>query len=1048
MWTARSLTVRLICLATALAVNSTASTAHAETVFVEAETFTSTSPGWVAKSNDQTRRASRLKTLFGADGPGDAVASKKVALQAAGKYRIWVRYIQVGAWRGPFRVAAMAGDREIGAAVFDLTHDPQSDDWEYIWRSFDADLPAGDVTLSVTKHERKNCTGYVRHVDCFLITNDLQLMPDHLPYGPQTFVRVTLGQGYDRPVYMHVFTDHYRSPWYAHYAIGKQGILQALAVPADQMLLAGDVTPWCNLTPTIYQDSGAALNLSVRHSYHEKASTLQARFEFGYAPNVFDPAVKLIKSFDVKATPNGALIIVPPDLESPRNVALLRRDLDFAEETGKQADAFNWPTHGKRPVKIPFLVSANIGGYDLPLDAAVTQREERTLDYFGFNGAHERLIGGVWFMHENSYCQPDLAKMEDHARHSFQDFKKSGRQLDDIAACMLMDEPTGQSASFAAQDKGYREQFKIWLRKKGLQPQDLLVSSWDEVRPVAETDREQFPALHYYTQLFRTRALGDFMVTQRKFIEAAYGRSFPTLVNFSDGAVYNANFCSQGVDYFELLDDDGQNAIWGEDWSNNASTYECAAYNVARMQAAARRRRQTIGHYLIAYANRTPWDIKTKATSETARGVRIWMNFSYGPYWASHEGGATWLSNLWQNRPQTWRANAEISREIGAVEDWLLTAQPQPAEVALLYSSASDIWTMWSNLAYGFDRMHTWLALGHAQTPVDIIPEREVASGELDRYKVCYLSGPNLTQAAATRLRKWVEAGGTLWLTAGAAERDEFNRPLETLTSLLPATRGKLETLNAYDSAGRFLHYLPTRDTVTWNSEKLEVISVKQALTSHEGSAVLATFSNGQPAAVSGRAGQGRIVTLGFLPALSYIKPALLARLPLEQQAATEREAARKLAEQKAAASNPDQPAATNATAATVAAQEASTATGTDRDLLQRSQNPWKYPSGIRERLLTPVRDARVTASITCDIPLIDTVALPCRQGTLVTLANQTLQPIEKLQLQLRTAAPVLRVESVRHGKLKFEQLEPGRIRWTMPLEANDFVQVWTTAPQ
>ena len=1047
MWNARLLPLCLIGVTVVMFTGIAAATASAETVFVEAETFSTTSPGWVAKNNDQTRRASRLKSLFGAEGPVDAVASKTVTLKTAGKYRIWVRYIQVGAWRGPFRVAAAVGDREVASQVFDVTHDPKFDDWEYIWRSFDADLPAGDATLTVTKHEQKNCTGYVRHVDCFLLTTDLQLVPDHLPYGPQTFVRVTMGQGYDRPVYMHVFTDHYRSPWYAHYAIGKKGVYQELATPADEMLQSGEVTPWCNLTPTIYQDTGAALNLSVRHSYHEKAAAFRAKFEFGYAPNVFDPAIKLIKTFDLEATPNGVLIIAPPDLESPRNVALLRRDLEFAVEIGKLADAFSWPTHGTRPVKIPYLVSANIGGYQLPLDAAVTKREMQTLDYFGFNGGHERLIGGVWYMHENSYCQPDLAQMQNHAQHSFEEFKKTGHKLDDIAACMLMDEPTGQPASFAVQDKGYREQFKIWLQKKGLEPKDLLVSRWDEVRPVVETDRDRFPALHYYTQLFRTRALGDFMVTQRKFIESAYGRSFPTLVNFSDGAVYNANFCSQGVDYFELLDDDGQNAIWGEDWANNASTYECAAYNVALMQAAARRRKQTIGHYLIAHANRAPWDIKTKATSETARGVRIWMNFSYGPYWASHEGGATWISNLWHGRPQTWRANAEISREIGAVEDWLLTAQPKQADVALLYSSASDIWTMWSNLAYGFDRMHTWLALGHSQTPVDIIPEREVAMGELDRYKVCYLSGPNLTQAAANKLRSWVEAGGTLWLTAGAAEQDEFNRPMDTISSLLPATRAKLETLNSYDSAGRFLHYLPTRDTVNWNGEKLEVVSVKQSLTTRQGSAVLATFGDGKPAAVSGQAGKGRIITLGFLPALSYIKPALIARLPLEQQAASEREAAAKLAEQQSASSNPDQPAATNATAATVAAQEEVSATSTDRDLLKRSLNPWKYPAGIRDRLLTPVREAQVISALACDTPLVDAVALPCSQGTLVTLANQTLKPLDRLQLQLKSAAPVLRVESVRHGDLKFEQAGTGQIRWTMPLEANDFVKVWTKAP-
>ena len=1019
-----------------------AATTQAETIFIEAESFAPSSPGWVARSNDQSQRASRLTTLWGADGPGDAVATKAVTLSLPGKYKIWVRYMQVGTWRGPFRVSVAAGGKDVAAQVFDLQSDPQVENWHYTWKSFDAELPRGEVTLSLAKHEQKNCVGYVRHVDAVLLTSDDKLVPDHLPYGPQTFVRVTLGQGYDRPVYLHLFTDHYRSPWYAHYAIGKNGILAALQSPDGQLLNSGDTTPWCNLTPTIYQDSGAALNMSLRYTYQLKAPTFRAKLEFGYAPRADEQAIKVVKTFDVEATPNGLLIIVPPDLESPRNIALLRRDLEFAEETGKIADSFPWPTHGKRPVKIPYLVSANIGGYDLPVDAAVTRREMQTLDHFGFNGGHERIIGGLWYMKDDSVCSPDLEKMRDHAKHAVEQFRKSGHKLEDIAACMLMDEPQGQSAEFASKDKGYHQKFQEWLKKQKLEPKDLLVANWDAVRPVVETDRDKFPALHYYTQLFRTRALGDFMATQRQIIEEAYGRSFPTLVNFSDGAIYRANFCSMGVDYFELLDDDRQNAIWGEDWANLASTYECGAFNVALMQAAARRRGQTIGHYLIAHANRTPWDIKTKATSETARGVRIWMNFSYGPKWGSHEGGPTWNTHLWHAKPQLWAANAEISREIGACEDWLLTAKSAPAEVALLYSSASDIWTMQTNLGQGFDRMHTWLALTHSQTPVNIIPEREVARGGLDQYKVCYLSGPNLTRAAASKLRSWVEAGGTLLLTAGAAERDEFDRPLDTLTSLIPATRGAVETFTPWEYAGRSLNHLAAGDTVTWDNQKLEVLSIKQPLTPRGGGIVLGQFSDGKPAVVSGAAGKGRIIAVGFLPALSYIKTALVSRLPLEQKAAE-----LKLAAAKLELSNPDQPEATNATAALADTQVQKPALpGTDGELLERSYNPWNYPAGIRERLLTPIRDAKIVSPLVCDTPLVDAVALRCDQGTLITLANQTLRPLDQVQLQLNTPQTVERVESVRHGNLEFEQPEPGKISWSMPLEANDFVKVWTRA--
>ncbi|HQX53022.1 MAG TPA: hypothetical protein PLR25_24085, partial [Planctomycetaceae bacterium] len=245
-----------------------AQSARGETVFLEAESLQTSSDGWRATSNDQTRRASRVKSLWGADGAVDAVATKTVQLSESGKYRIWVRYIQVAAWRGPFQVAVAAGGENVATHVFDREVVSGVADWEYTWQSFEAELPAGDVTLSLTKHEQKNCVGYVRHVDCLLLTTDLELVPDHLPFGPQTFMRVTLAENPERPVYLHLFADHYRDPWYAHFAVGKDGLHAALAPPEGQMLNPGEATPWCNLTPTVYQDSGAALNFSLRHSYY------------------------------------------------------------------------------------------------------------------------------------------------------------------------------------------------------------------------------------------------------------------------------------------------------------------------------------------------------------------------------------------------------------------------------------------------------------------------------------------------------------------------------------------------------------------------------------------------------------------------------------------------------------------------------------------------------------------------------------------------------------------------------------------------------------
>ena len=328
--------------------------------------------------------------------------------------------MQVAAWRGPFRVSVSVSGHEVSAKDFDLEVQTGVADWDFAWQSFDSELPAGDVQLTLTKHEQKNCVGYVRQVDCLLLTNDLELKPDHISFGPQTFLRVTLGNGFERPVYLHLFADHYRDPWYGHHSIGNAGLRNEMIIPADEMLNNGEQSPWNNISHLVYQDSGVALDVSLRHSYHEKAPRLLAKLEFGRPRTSKVDAIEVIKTFDIEARPNGAVVIVPPNLNSPAHIVNLKRDRDFANETGRLADAFVWPKIGKRSSRIPFLVSASIGGYELPVEAAVEAREQRTLDNFGFNGDYKRTLQGLWMMKNNSYCSPDVDGMRDRVKVSSQ----------------------------------------------------------------------------------------------------------------------------------------------------------------------------------------------------------------------------------------------------------------------------------------------------------------------------------------------------------------------------------------------------------------------------------------------------------------------------------------------------------------------------------------------------------------------------------------------------------------------------------------------------
>lgn len=990
-------------------------------IFIEAESFTPSSDGWTV--NEEAPAASGLSALNGSSGNTKGTASAQFIVSEPGDYRIWVRHNFHDTRRGPFEVTVSEDGKEMAKKAFDLELKAGVKNWSYIWDYLDVPLSPGPHTLTLSKHEAKNCSGYVRNVDCFLITTDKEAKPDHSPYGPQTWLRVTPGDIYEKPLYIHIFADHFRSPWYGHWTLSLAGTSPGLRPEEGQLLVGGEPSPWCNITPMLYEDSGAILNITARYAYRDLADRLKLKLEFATAPE--DSAV--VKTMDVDSRPNGLVVVAPPNLLTSENRNHLMRDKEFAEATGKVADAYDWPAFGKKPTKIPFFVSAKVGGYDTEVDQSIMDREWKTLEYFGFSNRDKLAIhGGIWRTTNKSFCQPDVEKMEAIATSNAEEFLASGKKAEDIVYCMLTDEPTGQPADFMVADPAYHEAFRAWLKKLGKTPADLLMENWEAVKPVLDEERDQFPALYYFTQRFRTRALGDFMATQRAILEKAYGHQLPTLVNFSDGATYSANFYSQGVDYFELLDADNQNAIWSEDWANGSSSYQCAAYNVDLMRAAARERGQTLAHFLVAHAGRKPWDIKTKAASETARGIRIWKNFSYGVSWGSHEGGPTWRSHLWYNHPETWRANAEVTREIGGAEDLLVDAVADPAEVAILYSSASDIWTVKSNHAYGFNRMHIWMALAHGQVPVDFVSEAQVERGLLSDYKVCYFSGPNLTGAAAAKLARWVEAGGTLVLTAGAAMRDEFNRPLEAFNNLLPVTRDPVKEVQAFLNSGSYVHILKPLGIVQAGDTKMEELSVSQKQTPKPDRKVetLATTGEDEIAASVGSIGQGKVYTMGFLPGLSYIKEAVQARRALETD--------------QSPPGNQDE----NPTPALDGAEMTATPT-TASNPIERSRNPWKFSAAVRNFILQPVRNAGIILPLTCNVPLVDAIVLKAEQGLVIPLANYTLEPQSHVDFSVQVNRPVDRVETVHLGKIPFQSAEDGRISFSIPLEASDYVKIY-----
>ena len=812
---------------------------------------------------------------------------------------------------------------------------------------------------------------------CLLPANAQQTV-DAAASGSQTWMKITLGTGYESPMRFHVYAILYRAPYYAHYELAKDGLVAAPgSVPTSSLLDSGESTPWCNISDIVKSDRGARLAIYPVDPRGNRAKHFDGTIEFATAPK--QDAV--VKRYDVHYDASTFNILVPPNLDDNENIEKLRSDLDSANYYGAIADQYDWLKAGKKPVNFPFFFSTQISPDQT--DSKVMQRELKTLSYFGFNGVatndkwdyRNKYIYGSG-RPKSTYAAEDWDAQKKAVAASYKTYSVAGVKTSDIVFAMLMDEPFGQTLATLSTDPASIAGFRAWIKSKNLTPADLMVSTWDDVKPVTYEQENTFPALFYYSQKYRTVTLGNYMAMQAKLLREQWKGNFPIVSNFSDGAVAAANFYAQGVDYFTLLHDTDQNAIWSEDWGNFSATYQDTSFNVELMRAAARKRGQTLGQYLIVYHGRSGLDIRLKAVSEVARGVKIFKSFDYGPQWADYE------TDVLQSNLAAWRGQAAAIHEIGAVEDELLPAMPKKAQVALLYSSSADIWNDGKDWATGFERMHTWLALAHAQIPVDVIGEDDVASGDLTGYKVCYFSDANLTAAAAQKLSDWVKAGGTLVMTAGAGERDEFNRPLNTLNALLPYKRNPVETLQSYyGGSGSKLTLLKPQGTVNSGKVKIDVLAQKQTFKDVKvgnGTTIKSTFADGAPAEICSVAGKGIVICKGYLPALDYMRTALIAKNGVADLSAK-------------IANNTGIPTPEDALSL---------------DKNAKSYNPWQYPAGVRESIIQPVKDAKVNVPLICSVPLVDAIYMTSDKGIVIPLANYTLQPIAKMTLDIEVDKP------------------------------------------
>ena len=614
--------------------------------------------------------------------------------------------------------------------------------------------------------------------------------------------------------------------------------------------------------------------------------------------------------------------------------------LEYARRRAASLESLPWAA---RPVPRQFVIITDVGGYGPGVgygirttNKAVVEVECRSLRQLGVNSlrsAPEFLLGmaargegyaaglgracdigiagypvpGYRAGRQNSseagcpFGTGVKAAAEEAARTSIEKMQAAG--LTEVWG-LTVDE-IGAVIDHSAEGKGHYaacprcgEAFREWLRGQGLAPADFGAADWAAVRPVDLSGREGTgPDLStrggclaaYYTRQFNNYASARLFTPLRDAVAAANearrkaiaagekdtpAARQPEMFSY---ALRGNTFLMKGhsLDFFDFYRH-ADNAFVYEMSNRDPRAWPWDSYlcDVGRVVSGAMR--LEFGVYVKPHRGAPV----QRALSAAARGARMIYWYTYGPDYKKGDS--------FSESPEALALTSRAARLLGRAEDVLYrSAWVQPAEVAVVNPRTSEIWMQltgrpdaqaaWENAKW------TYTALAHAHVPVDAIDEVMLAREDLARYKVLYISGPNITRAAADKVARWVEAGGTLVTSGGGLARDEANQPLAALQPVLGLeARAEPEmfyrvslygatTFEPYDDARNVLKPVPEGARIAGPGlTTLVPVIGREVLRPVAGTEVLAKFADGGAAMTRATHGKGRAYVIGFFPGLEY----------------------------------------------------------------------------------------------------------------------------------------------------------------------------------
>lgn len=303
---------------------------------------------------------------------------------------------------------------------------------------------------------------------------------------------------------------------------------------------------------------------------------------------------------------------------------------------------------------------------------------------------------------------------------------------------------------------------------------------------------------------------------------------------------------------------------------------------------------------------------------------------------------------------------------------------------------------------YMAEQYDLYLALQHANIPVDFVEEDDLTATGVKPYRVLYVTEPNIPVEGMQAIKQWVSNGGTLATVTGAGARDRYNESngtLNSLTGFIEQHRPPLSFDSLYYQGNKTVGSVDGIAATLPGSFAVATVRGALAGSTPAGAIAEAQWSDSKAPAIMQRPlGKGRVYHYTFMPGMSY------------------------------AYSSRDYLNLTGGVGIP----------SSNSDFL-----PTGFSPALRDWIVRPVKLANVQPPVQLSTAMIETPLLLSSKGAAVTLLNWTGTPQKALNIRVKVPFTVASAGSVQQGNLTFKQTAPGQVTVTLPsLDAADVLML------